>query len=182
MVPVENLVGQEGAGWSIAKFLLSHERLSISDTGPKLRLLGRLKRMNAGVQADGSVPAGVKAGLARRLVDVTVQIETLRAMEHYFVEGWAQGRPQGADASILKVRGTEILQALSELAVDLQGPYAATHDPHHLHAGVQGEDSAAEMASAMAHQYLYGRCWSIFGGTNEIQRNIIAKLALSSVA
>ncbi|HJP68703.1 MAG TPA: acyl-CoA dehydrogenase family protein [Sphingomicrobium sp.] len=182
MVPTENLVGEEGAGWTIAKFLLSHERLSISDTGPKLRLLRRLQRINAAIQENRSVPEGLKSNLARRIVDVTVQIETLRAMEQYFAEGWSRGRPQGTDASILKVRGTEILQALSELAVDLQGPYAATHEPHDLHAQVQGEDSAAEVASAMAHQYLYGRCWSIFGGTNEIQRNIIAKAALASVA
>jgi len=183
LVPAENLVGEEGAGWSIAKFLLSHERLSISDTGPKLRLMGRLRAMNAQVQADPAISTGLKANLSRRMVEMSVQIETLRAMEHYFVEGWAEGRPQGADASILKVRGTEILQALSELAVDLQGPYAATHDPSDLHADVVdvGEDSAAQMASAMAHQYLYGRCWTIFGGTNEIQRNIIAKVAFSSV-
>lgn len=179
-VPVENLVGIEGGGWTIAKFLLSHERLSISDTGPKLRLLDRLKAMNARVQADASAPAGLRQVLARRLTDVSVEIETLRAMETWFVEGWSNGRPAGADASMLKVRGTEILQALSELALDLEGPYAAVHDPHDLHlppAG-NGEDSASIAASAMAHQYLYGRCWSIFGGTNEVQRNIIAKTVL----
>jgi alkylation response protein AidB-like acyl-CoA dehydrogenase len=179
-VPAENLVGTEGQGWAIAKFLLGHERLSISDTGPKLRLLARLKQMNGAVQADPTVSPAVKGRLAAKLTDISVQIETLRAMESYFVEGWAKGRPQGADASILKVRGTEILQALSEIALDLEGPYAGVHDPHDLHRPSQGQDSAAQMASAMAHQYLYGRCWSIFGGTNEVQRNIIAKTVLAS--
>lgn len=179
-VPVVNLVGTEGSGWTIAKFLLSHERLSISDTGPKLRLLRRLRQMNKAIQQDASVPRAIKSRLAVKLTDVSVEIETLRAMEMYFVEGWAKGRPQGADASILKVRGTEILQTLSEVALDLEGPYAGVHDPDDLHRPVQGEDSPAQMASAMAHQYLYGRCWSIFGGTNEVQRNIIAKIALAA--
>ncbi|SCW71854.1 Acyl-CoA dehydrogenase [Sphingobium faniae] len=177
-VPAENLVGEEGAGWKIAKFLLSHERLSISDTGPKLRLMNRLRDMNRAVQADPHVDPMLKATLARRLADVAVEIETLRAMEHYFVEGWDMGRPQGADASILKVRGTEILQKLSILATDLQGVHAASHDPDHLHRTADRPDTPAEIASAMTHQYLYGRCWSIFGGTNEVQRNLIARGAL----
>lgn len=177
-VPAENLVGEQDRGWTIAKFLLSHERLSIADTGPKLRLFEKLERMLRAVQAGNGAPDAVKARLEAKLTDLRVQLTTLRAMETYFVSGWAKGRPEGADASMLKVRGTEVLQALSELALDLQGPYAGVHDPNDLHAPMQGEDSAAQQASAMAHQYLYGRCWSIFGGTNEVQRNIIAKHVL----
>ncbi|KXU33809.1 acyl-CoA dehydrogenase [Sphingobium sp. 22B] len=179
-VPVENLVGVEGRGWDIAKFLLAHERVSIADSGNKLRLLERLRGMNDAVQADAQVPAGVKARLAARLTDISVQAQTLCAMERYFVEGWAKGRPQGADASMLKVKGTEVLQDLAELALALEGPYAAIHDPEDLHRPVGEKESPAQAASAMAHQYLYSRCWSIFGGSNEIQRNIIAKTVLAA--
>jgi alkylation response protein AidB-like acyl-CoA dehydrogenase len=109
-----------------------------------------------------------------------VQLRALEALETHFVSGWARGRPMGADASMLKVRGTEVLQALSEVALDLQGPYAAAHDPADLHRPSQAPDGPAQQASALAHQYLYGRCWSIFGGTNEVQRNIIAKHVLAA--
>jgi alkylation response protein AidB-like acyl-CoA dehydrogenase len=78
----------------------------------------------------------------------------------------------------LKIRGTEILQALSELALQLEGPMAAAHDPADLHLSAETPLSAAQQASLIAHEYLYGRCWSIFGGTNEIQRNIIARAIL----
>jgi alkylation response protein AidB-like acyl-CoA dehydrogenase len=178
MVPAENLVGAEGRGWDIAKFLLGNERISIAETGAKLRLLETLKRMNARVQASENEPGFVKARLDAKLLDVEMQLATLTALETYLVRAWAEGRPVGSDGSILKVRGTEILQAMTEVALDLAGPYAAVHDPADLHEGIQVPPTAAKQASAMAHEYLYGRCWSIFGGANEIQRNIIAKTVL----
>jgi alkylation response protein AidB-like acyl-CoA dehydrogenase len=78
----------------------------------------------------------------------------------------------------LKIRGMEILQALTELALQLEGPMAAAHDPADLHLSAEANLSASQRASLIAHEYLYGRCWSIFGGTNEIQRNIIARSIL----
>jgi alkylation response protein AidB-like acyl-CoA dehydrogenase len=178
MVPVENLVGTEGRGWDIAKFLLGNERISIAETGAKLRLLHTLQGMYQRVHASDTEPPFVKARLQAKLLDVETQLSTLVALETYFVKAWAQGRPGGMDGSILKIRGTEILQAMSEVALDLEGPYAAVHDPADLHGGQEVPQTAARRASAMAHEYLYGRCWSIFGGANEIQRNIIAKTVL----
>lgn len=178
IVPAGNLVGEEDRGWSIAKFLLGHERMSIADTGPKLRLMQRIRAMNAAVQADPAVPAGLRARLADRVLDLSVRLRTLVALEAWLVAAWAAGRPAGADGSMLKIRGTEVLQAMSEVALDLAGPYSTVHDPAALHDGLDLPQTAARDASAMAHHYLYGRCWSIFGGTNEIQRNIIAKALL----
>jgi alkylation response protein AidB-like acyl-CoA dehydrogenase len=179
-VPAENLVGSEGDGWKIAKFLLGHERISIAETGPKLRLMQRLRAMNAAVQRDPAVPPAVRARLAAKLTDIGVQLSTLVALETHFVSAWARGRPVGADGSMLKIRGTEVLQGLTEVALDLEGAYAAVHDPADLHRDPEAHDSLAQQASAMAHHYLYGRCWSIFGGTNEIQRNIIARQVLGT--
>ncbi|MEN2977781.1 acyl-CoA dehydrogenase family protein (plasmid) [Tistrella bauzanensis] len=178
IVPAANLVGEEGRGWAIAKFLLGHERMSIADTGPKLRLMQRIRAMNAAIQADPAVPAGLRARLADRVAGLSVRLRTLVALEAWLVAAWADGRPVGADGSMLKIRGTEVLQAMTEVALDLSGPYGAVHDPAMLHDAPDLPQTAAHEASAMAHHYLYGRCWSIFGGTNEIQRNIIAKTVL----
>jgi alkylation response protein AidB-like acyl-CoA dehydrogenase len=86
----------------------------------------------------------------------------------------------GAEASILKIRSTEILQALTELALEFEGPMAAAHDPVDLTREPMTSLSPAQRASLVAHEYLYGRCWSILGGTNEIQRNIVARQILAS--
>jgi alkylation response protein AidB-like acyl-CoA dehydrogenase len=178
IVPAGNLVGAEGRGWDIAKFLLGNERISIAETGAKLRFLQTLQSMFERVLVSEAEPAFVKARLQAKLLHIETQLSTLVALETYMVKAWAEGRPVGTDGSILKIRGTEILQAMTELALDLEGPYAAVHDPADLHDGLQIPPTAAKHASAMAHEYLYGRCWSIFGGANEVQRNIIAKSVL----
>lgn len=178
MVPAENLVGIEGKGWDIAKFLLGHERMSIADTGPKTRLLEQITGMNRHVQADERLSRRLRDRLNARLCDVREQLDTLVALENYLVRAWGQGRPVGADGSILKIRGTEVLQTMSELAVALQGLYAQVHDPEDMHRPLQLADGPAQTASTMAHHYLYGRAWSIFGGTNEIQRSLIARAVL----
>jgi alkylation response protein AidB-like acyl-CoA dehydrogenase len=174
-VPAENLVGGEGQGWSIAKFLLANERVAIADTGPKMRLLAQLRALFvAQVAADALSPAR-QALLADRLAAVEAELAMLVALEQDYVRMWAGGGAKtGPQASILKVRGTEILQSLAELALAIEGPLGAVHDPVHLHLPPDRPHGPHEAASTMAHQYLYSRCWSIFGGTNEIQRNIIA--------
>jgi alkylation response protein AidB-like acyl-CoA dehydrogenase len=115
-----------------------------------------------------------------RLGELAVELIALTELEEKYVRNWAAGgSKEGPEASLLKIRGTEILQGLTELALEIQGPFGAVHNPADLHYSGDGPLSAAQHASIMAHQYLYGRCWSIFGGTNEIQRNIIAKSLLS---
>jgi alkylation response protein AidB-like acyl-CoA dehydrogenase len=174
-VPTTNLVGEEGRGWSIAKFLLGNERTSIADTGPKLRLLQHLKSLYIDFVGDPRNDAALKSQLRIALAELEIQLLTLCNLEARYVELWMGGKKLGADASILKIRGTEILQALSEFALQLQGPMAAAHDPTDLHLPSSTVLSAAQRASLLNHEYLYDRCWSIFGGTNEIQRNIIAR-------
>ncbi len=173
-VPSENLVGGEGQGWSIAKFLLSHERVAIADTGAKLRLLSQIKAKLA------AMPEGpARLLLVQKLADAEIQLLTLCALEAEYVQGWAGGgSKEGPSASVLKIRGTEILQLLSEIALEIAGPLGAAHDPADLHLPADTALTPAQAASTMGHQYLYGRCWSIFGGTNEVQRNIIAKAVL----
>jgi alkylation response protein AidB-like acyl-CoA dehydrogenase len=176
-VPAENLVGAEGDGWKIAKFLLDHERTSIADTGPKLRLLRRLRALHA--ETRRKVEPARAALLDARIADLEIQLLALCAVERNYVDAWMGGKKSGSGASLLKVRGTEILQSLTEFAMELEGPLAAIHDPRLVMDAPGGNDDPAHHASVAAYEYLYGRCWSIFGGTNEIQRNIIAREALT---
>ena len=176
-VPVVNRVGEEGHGWTIAKFLLGNERVSIADTGPKLRQLRHLRALYA--KAEGDASGEQRALWKAQLADVEIQLLALCALERRYIEAWNAGKKTSADASILKVRGTEILQVLTELAMELEGPLTNAHDPEDLHRDLLNPPTAAQQASLVAHEYLYGRCWSIFGGTNEIQRNIIARQILS---
>jgi alkylation response protein AidB-like acyl-CoA dehydrogenase len=174
-VPVANLVGLEGQGWEIAKFLLANERVAIADTGPKLKLLADIKAMFATrVERDGQ--SRTMAVIQDRLADAEVQLASLCALEAAYVRDWAEGADRnGPQASILKLRGTEILQLLSEIALEIEGPVGAVHDP----AALRGLKTDSEWPSSIAHHYLYGRCWSIFGGTSEIQRTIIARSLLA---
>lgn len=180
-VPVENLVGGEGGGWSIAKFLLSNERVAIADTGPKLKLLSEIKQIFQTVAQSPEVSQTSKILLRQKLASAEIQLTTLCALEQEYVKMWdGGGSKEGPHASVLKIRGTEILQLLSEIALELEGPLGAAHNPADLHLGAGITPSAAQRASLMAHHYLYGRCWSIFGGTNEIQRGIIARSILAA--
>jgi alkylation response protein AidB-like acyl-CoA dehydrogenase len=178
-VPVANRVGDEGQGWTIAKFLLGSERTSIADTGPKLRLLRHLRALHLQNQSNSQSTAEQRAIASLKLADVEIQLLALCALEGHYIDGWAAGKQPAVDASILKIRGTEMLQRLTELALEFNGPMAAAHDPADLHRGPSGPFTAAQQASFLGHEYLYGRCWSIFGGTNEIQRNIIARHILA---
>jgi alkylation response protein AidB-like acyl-CoA dehydrogenase len=174
-VPVENRVGDEGQGWTMAKFLLSNERVAIADTGPKLNLLDAIKHMLNAVDASDAV----KLPLRHKLADAEIQLLALCAFEQDCVGMWSGGgSKEGPHASVLKIRGTEILQLLSEIALEIEGPLGGAHDPRDLHLDAAAVRAPAQRASMMAHQYLYGRCWSIFGGTNEIQRSIIAQAIL----
>ncbi|MEC9358555.1 MAG: acyl-CoA dehydrogenase family protein [Pseudomonadota bacterium] len=178
-VPVTNRVGSEGQGWAIAKFLLGNERASIADTGPKLRLLSHLRQRRSTLLNDDTVDNALKTLLGTRLAQLDIELMTLCALERRYVDAWSAGQPAGADASLLKIRGTEILQDLAELSLDFEGALGAAHDPADLHLSPDTSFSAAQRISLLAHEYLYSRCWSIFGGTNEVQRSIIARLVLS---
>lgn len=177
-VPVANLVGEEGDGWKIAKFLLANERVAIADTGPKIRLARHIRELFTAEVEASRLMGGRRAVLADRLAAVETRLAALIALEQHYVNRWDEGASgTGSEASVLKVSGTEILQELTEVALLVEGPMGAVHDPYDL-VGAADVESEGRVASALAHEYLYSRCWSIFGGTNEIQRNIIAAAIL----
>jgi len=161
-VPVENRVGEENEGWTYAKYLLGHERTNIAGVGGSRRELRRLKAAAAALGARGRDPLADPV-FATRVAQVEIDLLALEVTNLRVI--FAEGRKQapGPEASILKVRGTEIRQRISELQLELQGAR-----------GLGGDSEASRAAAA----YLNLRKLSIFGGSNEIQRNIIARTLL----
>ncbi|HSD16618.1 MAG TPA: acyl-CoA dehydrogenase family protein [Thermomonas sp.] len=164
-VPRENLVGEENAGWTYAKFLLGHERTNIAGIGASRRELARLKRMAGAARRHG-------AGLlddpvfATRIVQVELELKALEVTNLRVIFAEARQQAPGPEASMLKIRGTEILQRISELQVEALGARALQFDG-------DGEDVPRAVG-----QYMNLRKLSIYGGSNEIQRNIIAQMVL----
>jgi alkylation response protein AidB-like acyl-CoA dehydrogenase len=179
-VPIENLVGQENRGWDCAKFLLGNERSNIARIGASK---ARLKRIREIARA---VPAGDGAlwdDLAFRTRVNAVEVE-LKALEITQLRVVAAERDHGNKpnpaSSILKIKGSEIQQATTELALEMAGPFAlAYHDAEHdIAPGANDLPDGFDWADTAAPEYFNYRKVSIYGGSNEIQRNIIAKAVL----
>ncbi|HWU74939.1 MAG TPA: acyl-CoA dehydrogenase family protein [Rhodanobacter sp.] len=166
-VPADNRVGEENAGWTYAKFLLGHERTNIAGIGGSQRELQRLKQMAATRFHDGK-PLLHDPLLASRIAQVEVELAALEITNLRVIFDAEQNRTPGPQASMLKIRGTEIRQRIAELQVEVLGP-AALASGH----GAGDDDVPRAMA-----EYLNLRKLSIYGGSNEIQRNIIAQMIL----
>ena len=169
-VPAENLVHEEGDGWTVAKYLLGHERLNTGSIGTSKRELARLKAVAAGQTKHGR-PLLEDPRFADRLARVEVELMALEITNLRFLDQMRGGRDPGAEVSLLKIRGTEIQQALTELMMDAVGPFSQAFQP--LEAPHFDADTAR-----IAPRYCNYRKTTIYAGSNEIQRNIIAKMSL----
>jgi alkylation response protein AidB-like acyl-CoA dehydrogenase len=153
-VPTENLVHEEGKGWTVAKYLLGYERMNTGRIGESKRQLRRLKEYAAPMMDD--------LRWRDRLSRLEVELMALEITNLRFLDRMRRtGQPPGADVSMLKIKGTEIQQGLTELMMDATDP--ASSDP---------------LATAVRKRYLSMRKTTIYAGSNEIQRNIIAKMTL----
>jgi len=170
-VPVENRIGEENRGWTYAKFLLGHERTNIAGIGSAKRELARLKRIAAEERKDGR-PLRDDPLFAARIARIEIDLTALEITNLRVLSAESGSRAPGPEASILKIKGTEIQQAISELMMRAAGAYALPVRREAMEAGWQGPAYAATVMGA----YLNQRKLSIFGGTNEIQKNIIAKM------
>jgi alkylation response protein AidB-like acyl-CoA dehydrogenase len=176
-VPADNLVGEEGRGWTYAKFLLSHERTGIAGVGASKRELNYLKHL-ATQEHQGGRPLIEDPLFRDRLARLEIDLMALEITCLRVASAERAGKAPGPEASILKIKGTEIQQELTEMMMDAVGPYALPHLPmawgdHWIGAHV-GPDYAAPLAA----RYFNYRKTSIYGGSNEIQRNIIAQMVL----
>ena len=170
-VPVENLVHEEGKGWTVAKYLLGHERMNTARIGTSKRELESLKAFAAQQAKDGK-PLLDDPRFRDKLSRVEIELTALSITNLRFLDQLRGGRAPGAEISMLKIKGTEIQQALTELMMQAAGPLAQPVAP------VAGRDGFDVFAAALAPRYCSYRKTSIYAGSNEIQRNIIAKHAL----
>ena len=169
-VPVENLVHEEGDGWTVAKYLLGYERLNTGEVGASKRDLARLKEL-AGAQRRNGRSLLDDPRFRDRLSRVEVELVALEITNLRFLDQMQRGRDPGVEVSLLKVRGTEIQQALTELMLEIGGPMAAPIRP------LEAANFDHRTANLTA-RYCNHRKASIYSGSNEIQRNIIAKMWL----
>jgi alkylation response protein AidB-like acyl-CoA dehydrogenase len=176
-VPVENLVGEEGRGWTYAKFLLSHERTGIAGVSRSKRELRYLKHIAAQEQKDGK-PLLQDARFRDKVSRLEIDLMALEITDLRVASAEREGRAPGPEASILKIKGTEIQQTLTELMMEAVGPYALPHLPESYGDHWLGERIGPEYAGPLAARYFNYRKVSIYGGSNEIQRNIIAQQIL----
>ena len=174
-VPAANLVGQEGKGWTYAKYLLGYERTGIAGVGASKRELATLKHI-AERQLKNGRPLAVDPVFASRVAEVEIE---LLALEMTVMRVLAsRGKSPGPEASILKIKGTEIQQALTELMMDALGPHALPFRPEAMTLDAEDEPVGPDYAAPLAARYFNYRKVTIYGGSNEIQRNIIAQMVL----
>jgi len=173
-VPAENLVGEEGKGWTYAKFLLGYERTGITGVGASKRELAQLKGI-ARHELKGGKPLAADPIFRAKLAEAEIE---LLALETTLLRVLAARDKPGPEASILKIKGTEIQQTLTELMMEALGPYAEPFSRPVIEQGGTAAPFAPEYAATLAARYFSWRKTSIYGGSNEIQRNIIAQHVL----
>jgi alkylation response protein AidB-like acyl-CoA dehydrogenase len=163
-VPAENLVHEEGKGWTVAKYLLGYERMGTGNIAVSKRELARVKAMAGPLLDDPR--------FRDKLTRVEVELMALEITNMRFLDQLRGGRAPGAEVSLLKIKGTEIQQALTELMVQTAGPFAQAFRP------VNGESGFDRLTASLLPRYCNVRKATIYAGSNEIQRNIIAKATL----
>ncbi|MDE2181586.1 MAG: acyl-CoA dehydrogenase family protein [Alphaproteobacteria bacterium] len=172
-VPAENLVGEQNKGWTYAKFLLVNERAGIAGVARQKTALRRLKDFARTEMADDG-PLLESDAFRRKIAEVEIELMALEYTELRALAAEAKGEMAGPESSILKIRGTEVQQRITELAEESVGYYAFPHD----RALGPNEKVGPDFAQGVAGRYFNMRKASIYGGSNEIQRNIIAKAVL----
>ena len=176
-VPVENLVGEENKGWTYAKYLLTYERTGIAGVGFCIAALAKLKVVAAKVMKNGQ-PLDQDPLFAARMAQVEIDLENMKTTNLRVIASVAGGGVPGAESSMLKIRGTEIRQEILSLMRRAVGPYALPFIEEAQYEGYADEPVGPKEAATAAANYFNYRKLSIFGGSNEIQKNIISKMIL----
>lgn len=176
-VPKENLVGEQGKGWTCAKYLLEFERGNAYS--PALK--GAMAHLEQFARAEQNGAGGSyweSAEFQKRYQDVMVQILSMEYTELRILGALAAGQNVGPESSMLKTRGTELQQAVTELAMEISGSFAAPLDQSTPYPGDNFQAVGPQDANGVAQEYFNARKVSIYAGSNEIQRNIMSKLVL----
>jgi hypothetical protein len=178
-VPVENLVGEEGKGWTYGKVLLQHERTNIAGVAVSQYRLNRL-REKAAQPVHGGTPLADDRNFMRKLATVEIELKALEYTELRTLASVAVGKAPGPESSLLKIRGTEVQQAIDALLMEAAGYYALPFVPAQYELGFAEDERVGDDAeTSTSLRYFNNRKASIYGGSNEIQKNIIAKHVLA---
>ena len=177
IVPKENLVGEIGKGWTCAKYLLEFERGNAYS--PSLKgVMAQIRAIATSESSGGGAPMSDDPAFRARLDDVDVQVLAMEFTEFRILGALSAGANVGPESSLLKTRGTEIQQAITELALEVAGNYAMPLDESTPYEADAFKPVGPRHANGVAQDYFNTRKVSIFAGSNEIQRNIMAKLVL----
>ena len=176
-VPVANRIGKEGEGWTCAKFLLANERLGIAEVPASKRGVRSLRDIARAEPQDGATLADDPA-FAARIADIDLQVQALEMSELRALSTIALGGAPGPEVSTLKIRGSEIQQRIAELAMEAVGEYAQPYQPGMLFQDTNETPIGPDHAPPAAPRYFNMRKTSIYGGSNEIQKNIVSKMVL----
>ena len=176
-VPAENLVGEENKGWTYAKYLLTYERTGIAGVGFSVAGLEKLKAVASRAQRNGK-PLDQDPQFAARMAKVEIDLENMKTTNLRVIAAVAGGGVPGAESSMLKIRGTEIRQEILSLILRAMGPYALPFTEEAQYSDYADEAVGPQEAATAAANYFNYRKLSIFGGSNEIQKNIISKMIL----
>ncbi len=171
-VPIANCIGEENKGWTYAKALLAHERTAIAGVADSKREI-RLLKETADRELNNGRPLMEQPDFQRRLAAVETELMALEYTELRVLASVSAGGSPGAESSILKIKGTEIQQALQTLLMDVAGLYGGVHGTD-----LSPEEIGHDFGNKARINYMYGRASTIYGGSNEVQKNIIAKAIL----
>jgi alkylation response protein AidB-like acyl-CoA dehydrogenase len=176
-VPVENRIYDENKGWTCAKFLLAHERSGIAGVARSRRNIEKIKNI-ARTEMEGDAPLLANAFFKRKIAELEIDLKALEYTELRVLAAETKGKGPGPESSLLKIKGTEIQQRVTELALEAVGHYGAPYFRDFPEAGDNMYPIGPDYAHRTAPTYFNVRKTSIYGGSNEIQRNIIAKMIL----
>jgi alkylation response protein AidB-like acyl-CoA dehydrogenase len=177
-VPLNNLVGEEGKGWTYGKVLLQHERTNLAGVARSQYRMNTLKA-RAALSIRGGEPLLQDRNFARKLAAAEIELKALEYTDLRTLAAVAVGKAPGPESSILKIKGTEVSQSLDALFVEAAGYYALPYVPDQYAAEFANEDRIGfDTETQSSLQYFNNRKASIYGGSNEIQRNIISKHVL----
>ena len=172
-VPVENLIGVENQGWTYAKFLLANERAGIAGVARSKKAIERIKQIAASEMSYGE-PLIQDPAFKRKIADTELELTALEYTELRTLAKDSAGKGPGPESSMLKIKGTDMQQKITEMAMEAVGYYANPHMGTTLSNEFVGPDYSTNLSGT----YFNFRKASIYGGSNEIQRNIIAKMVL----
>ena len=171
-VPVANRIGEQDKGWTYAKALLAHERTAIAEVADSKRKLAEVKEF-ARQEVNGGQSLLADPLFQKRLSDIEIDLMALEFTELRVLASVASGGSPGAESSLLKIKGTEIQQAVQELRMEVAAYYQGV-----LPTDLSPEQLGHRFGSQARQAYMYGRASTIYGGSNEVQKNIIAKAVL----